>query len=357
MRVLSLNIGFLEVGGGIASAGRSLVDELAGRFRGEEHEVIAHSLLGHESAQVDLPASPWVITRGFEGNKVRFALSAVTTARRFKPDWLFVDHISLLPVAVPAARACGARLALFLHGKEIYGGGSRPGALTYRPPVRLRMLATKADQLFANSPWTARLSAEALESSSPPTLSWLPVEESKANHIARARAASESPASPYILMVSRIEPGDDYKGHQQLLAALNALPQHFSLRIVGAGKGADELRREVANRRLEARVQVLGFVSNAELAKLYVGATAFVMLSSGEGLGLVYLESLLAGVPAIGLSPGPIDDLAAYGAIGATSGGAATSVLTGYAVSRSRFEACALPTFSIRLRNGTNRCA
>jgi glycosyltransferase involved in cell wall biosynthesis len=59
---------------------------------------------------------------------------------------------------------------------------------------------------------------------------------------------------------------------------------------------------------------VLGYVSDAELARLYANADGFVMLSAGEGLGLVYLEALLAGIPVLGWSPGPIDDLEAFGA-------------------------------------------
>jgi glycosyltransferase involved in cell wall biosynthesis len=129
------------------------------------------------------------------------------------------------------------------------------------------------------------------------------------------------------------------------------------LRIVGAGGGAGELRRAISERGLAARVEVLGFVSNAELAQLYVGATAFVMLSSGEGLGLVYLESLLARVPAIGLSPGPIDDLEAYGATGASSASAATAIMKDFALERSRVDGHGLPPFSLRLHDRTNRSA
>ena len=65
---------------------------------------------------------------------------------------------------------------------------------------------------------------------------------------------------------------------------------------------------------VDKRVAVLGFVSDAELARLYANAEGFVMLSAGEGLGLVYLEALLAGVPVLGWSPGPIDDLERFGA-------------------------------------------
>jgi glycosyltransferase involved in cell wall biosynthesis len=314
MRILSLHIGFLGVGGGIASAARSLIDELAGRNGGTENEVIAHSLLGHESMTADLPKAPSVTTRGFDGDKVRFTTAAFATAHTFRPDWLFVDHISLMPAAYPVARSVGARLALFLHGTEIYGPRARPDARTYTPPRHLVALARRADALFANSPWTARLAHLALGLETAPTVSWLPVEERKADHIRRATVEPPRADGRYLLMVSRIDRGDDYKGHDELLDALCTLPPELRLRIVGAGGGAEALRDSIRARGLDTRVEVLGYVSDAELARLYANADGFVMLSAGEGLGLVYLEALLAGIPVLGWSPGPIDDLEAFGA-------------------------------------------
>lgn len=314
MRVLSLHIGFLGVRGGIASAARSLIDELAGRNGGTPNEVIAHSLLGHESISEDLPKAPSVTTRGFDGEKLRFAAASLATARTFRPDWVFVDHISLMPAAYPVAASVGARLALFLHGTEIYGPRARPDVRTYTPPKHLVALARRADVLFANSPWTARLASEALGLEVAPTVSWLPIEERKADHLRRATAEAPREDGRYLLMVSRIDRGDDYKGHDELLDALGTLPADVSLRIVGAGGAAESLREAVRARGVDERVAVLGFVSDAELARLYANAEGFVMLSAGEGLGLVYLEALFAGVPVLGLSPGPIDDLEPFGA-------------------------------------------
>lgn len=312
VRVLSLHIGFLGVSGGIASAARSIVDALAGEAAGERNEVVAHSLLGNESALHDAPLRSSAIVRGFDGNKARFVTANLGRAALFRPAWVFVDCITLLGVGFAAARLVGARVALFLHGREIYGVGSRPGAIAGRPPRLSRALARRADRIFANSPWTAELGQEALALPTRPHVSWLPVEDRKRKAIELARAAATEVRDDYVLMVSRGEAA--YKGHQTLidLVASGAISQRLVIAGVGARKR--ELDLAVAARGASERVTIIDFASEEDLARLYVGAFAFVMLSSGEGLGLVYLEALSARVPAIGLSPGPIEDLKPYGA-------------------------------------------
>lgn len=314
MRILSLNIGFLGVGGGIASAARSIIDELAGRSRHEHHEVVAHSLLGHESMAHHLPSTTWVITRGFSGDKLRFSLESIRAASACRPEWLFVDHINLLPAALPIAKACGARLALFLHGKEIYGGDSRPGALSFRPRIALREAVRRADLLFANSPWTARMAVEALDLNTPPRVAWLPVAEPKLRHILRARANGPVTRERAFLVVGRIDPSDSYKGHEAVVDAMSEMPRDTRLFVVGTGGGVDRLSAFIHARNLDDRVLLLGYVDDATLATLYASTVGMIMPSSGEGLGLVYLEAMAAGCVAVGKSPGPIDDLVEFGA-------------------------------------------
>jgi phosphatidylinositol alpha-1,6-mannosyltransferase len=308
MRFLYLGIGFLGVGGGIASAARSLIDALAGRYTSERHDVVSHSLRGHESTAMELPISPNVVVRGFESDRVRFAVSSWQEAVRLRPTWVFADHINMLPVAVAAAALSGARLALFLHGKEIYGAESEPGLLTYRPPRHLRAIARRADVLFANSPWTARLANESLELSTSPVVTWLPIEERKLPFLERARRA-EQPTRKYLLIVSRIDAADDSKGHRRLFEMLKRQTGSMPLHVVGSGRGRGALQQLADECGLRDRVQIHGFVDERALAKLYAGATALVMPSTGEGLGLVYMEAVAAGSVAIGASPGPIDDL------------------------------------------------
>ena len=136
----------------------------------------------------------------------------------------------------------------------------------------------------------------------------------------------------YLLIVGRMAATERYKGHHQLLQALQRLPAvspgptatagagvsrlqaagnvrprlqaagNAQPRLVIAGDGDDRPRLEALAATLGVADQVLftGFVSEATLAELYARAAVFVMPSRGEGFGLVYLEAMRAARPCIG---------------------------------------------------------
>jgi phosphatidylinositol alpha-1,6-mannosyltransferase len=91
-----------------------------------------------------------------------------------------------------------------------------------------------------------------------------------------------------------------YKGHDRLIELWPAVRRTISdaqLIVVGDGDDAPRLRRKAADT-CEA-VTFLGRVDEATLAALYRDATFFVMPSSDEGFGLVFLEAMRASTPCI----------------------------------------------------------
>src|SRR6185503_20911519 len=71
--------------------------------------------------------------------------------------------------------------------------------------------------------------------------------------------------------------------------------------IVGDNRShpRQDLRRTIADERVEAQVRWHEYVSDERLADLYAHARAFAFLSEYEGLGLTPLEALAAGVPPV----------------------------------------------------------
>jgi glycosyltransferase involved in cell wall biosynthesis len=102
----------------------------------------------------------------------------------------------------------------------------------------------------------------------------------------------------FLLIVGRMSATERYKGHDQVLEALTALPE---ARLVVAGDGDDRPRLEAKAAALGMgdRVFFTGFLSEATLMELYRRCAAFVMPSQGEGFGLVYLEAMRAGKPVL----------------------------------------------------------
>ncbi len=99
------------------------------------------------------------------------------------------------------------------------------------------------------------------------------------------------------------------KGHDVLLDALPSIvARHRDLRLVLFGRGprAAALQQRARRLGLEANVIFAGFVG--DLGALLAGFDAFVHPARSEGLGLVVLEALAAGVPVVASRAGGLVD-------------------------------------------------
>lgn len=109
---------------------------------------------------------------------------------------------------------------------------------------------------------------------------------------------------PVLLTVGRLSASERYKGHEQVFAVLPALRAKYpSLVHVVAGDGDDRAwleRRAAALAGDPGAVRFLGFVPEADLPDLYRLADVYVMPSTQEGFGIVYLEAAACGVPVVG---------------------------------------------------------
>ncbi len=119
-----------------------------------------------------------------------------------------------------------------------------------------------------------------------------------------------------LLTVARLDP---HKGHAVVLRALagplRGIPGVGYL-IAGSGPEESSLRRLASSLRIEAQVDFLGDVPQADLPDLYRAADIFVMpsgilpgrLDYVEGFGIAYLEASASGKPVVaGLSGGAED--------------------------------------------------
>ena len=118
-----------------------------------------------------------------------------------------------------------------------------------------------------------------------------------------------------LLTVSRLAAAERYKGHDRVIQALaRLLPAHPDLVYVIAGDGDDRSHLEALATEAGVRdsVRFVGHVPDEDLPALYRAADVFVMPSTGEGFGIVFLQAFASGVPVIGGagdgSRGPLTD-------------------------------------------------
>ena len=216
------------------------------------------------------------------------------------PTELVVCHLNLAPVACWLHRWLGLPYRLLLHGLELQAP---------LPSKRLQGLA-QARQLIAVSAHTADL-ARALPGLGHAPLVWLP----NTFRADRFRLQPPQPRSPLptLLTVCRLDASEGYKGVDRVLLALPQVIEAIGpLRYLVAGRGDDlpRLQALAVSLGLQDVFHPVGFVATADLPKLYASAAAFVMPSTGEGFGIVFLEAMACGTPVLaGNRDGSVDAL------------------------------------------------
>ena len=126
---------------------------------------------------------------------------------------------------------------------------------------------------------------------------------------------AETPAfsEPYLLSVGGLTPRKGYDVLARAVAQLgNDCP---AVTVVGPDWWrADEVRAEV-NTIANGKVQFAGAVSDAALAGLYRGATAFVFPSRAEGFGMPVLEAMGHGLPVVASNLASLREITAGSAV------------------------------------------
>ena len=122
-----------------------------------------------------------------------------------------------------------------------------------------------------------------------------------------------------ILTVARISKDDEYKGHRKVIAALQDVRRNHPNTVyvvVGSGDNLAGLKLSAIEHGVSAAVRFLGQLPDSEVRSLYHACDAFVMPSTKEGFGIVFLEAAACGLPVIaGNRDGSVDALA-EGALG-----------------------------------------
>lgn len=117
-------------------------------------------------------------------------------------------------------------------------------------------------------------------------------------HGADIAPASAMPRENLVLFVGAIQ---RRKNVANLVRAFEQMPQGWRLALAGApdGYGAAEELCAVEGSPRRASIDLLGYVSHAELERLYERAAIFAFPSLDEGFGMPVLEAMAHGVPVI----------------------------------------------------------
>lgn len=257
----------------------------------------------------------------------RAASQAIRMGRRLRPDLVLAGSGLTAPLAFLAARACGARFVVYVHGLDLVVR-SLPYRLLWLPAVR------NADLVLANSRNTRQLAIDRevpvkrIAILHPGTD--LPATDADARDRFRAKHIPDS--GPLLLSVGRLT---RRKGLAEFIEhSLPTILQHrpdVKLLVIGADAN-DAVRPGVASERARIeRAAQRGSVSHAvtfmppcddgTLSDAYFAADAHVfpvrdLPGDVEGFGMVAIEAAAHGLPTVAFDAGGVADAVVAGQSG-----------------------------------------
>lgn len=233
--------------------------------------------------------------------KAGYAARALGAAAKLRADDIILcGHIHMAPLAATIARITGARIWLHLHGVEAW---SRPGSMIEKSLKSMSLVSMVSR--FTRSRFLAWSTVN------PYLVKVLPI--TVGDQFTPERAPPDMKArmgldgKRILLTVGRLASNEAYKGQDRVMQAMPAILDQIPNAVyVVVGDGDDRHRLESLARKLslEQHVRFMGTVEGEELISLYRAADLFVMPSEGEGFGIVFLEAMACGCPALGLNFG-----------------------------------------------------
>ena len=302
MKILAL---ITEGFGGLGGIARSNSDFLTAlSSSGPEVSIV---VLPRISKGVPDKLPPKVIWKKAPSGKLGYAFFALRTLLREGPfDLIFCGHLHLTPLAAILARIAKKPFWLQLHGIEAW----------HKPSKVLREAVKKARLVTAVSRHTRRK-----------FLSWACVSPERVrvlpNTVGEQFQLGKKPdylleryglkGKKVLFTLSRLSAKERYKGQDRVIGIMPELLQkNPNLVYVIAGEGDDRKRLETLaqEQNLNGTIRFVGEVKESELADHYRMADLFVMPSTQEGFGIVFLEAAACGLPVVGVNQdGSLDAL------------------------------------------------
>ncbi|WP_259774925.1 glycosyltransferase family 4 protein [Aliiroseovarius crassostreae] len=230
----------------------------------------------------DIPDDLREVSTAFGNGRLGYLFRSFT--RALSADVLMIGHLNLLWIG-GVVKTLRPRITLILmaHGVEVWNDPAIRPARWYEPrllrcPDRIACVST-----YTKSVMMREFGLDAGQFTTFP------------NTVDAKVDAQHTPTAPaFALAVSRMDPHDRSKHLDQIIRAMAELPSyldHTRLVLVGDGPLKPDLQALAQSLGVADRVTFAGRVSDTELQRLYRDATLFVLPSSKEGFGIVYLEA------------------------------------------------------------------
>lgn len=206
-------------------------------------------------------------------------------------------------VALWAARLSGLKYSLTVHGSELF----------YDNPPDLEAKLMEADALVSISKFNVDFLQEHFSGLPARRIAVLPMGVPPLPAVPAAPQPHGGPVR--ILSVGRLS---EHKAQHYLIDACAILAKNgiaFQCDIVGEGPRRPFLEERIGRHKLEDKIRLLGARYHHEVLALYREADLFVLCSIAEGMPVVLMEAMRAGVPVIAPAVSAIPELIREGGV------------------------------------------
>ncbi len=237
----------------------------------------------------------------FAGNRPRFVAAVLLLPLFRGADLILVGHVNFAPL-IPLLRLLRprSRVAVLAYGVEVEQPLSVPARFGLRCAHTVLYISESTRRYLVEQQGVEPAQTAML------TYGFDPPTEASVSRSPRV------PGRLTLLSVSRLSFSDRYKGIDTTIEALSRLVDRYPevcYVVVGDGDDRPRLAQLARDRGVEHHVRFTGEVSDAELAEYYEQCDIYVLPSSHEGLGIVYLEAMARGKPVIGVHAGGVPDV------------------------------------------------
>ena len=252
------------------------------------------------------------VFKGFVGRKTAFIKNILKAA--LQQDVLIVGHINLAIFVVAKVLKPSLKIILIAHGIEVW---------QQKLGFFQRKLLKTADLILAVSSYTKnelirihQVSGEKVKVFPNTIDPFFRLKESfeKPDYLLERYNIGKN--IPVLLSICRLSGEEGYKGYDTVLKTLPAIQKEYpGIKYLVVGK-YDESEKErlqelARNLKVEDALLLTGFVTEEELTDHFLLGDLFVMPSTNEGFGSVFIEAMVCGLPVVaGNKDGSVDALA-----------------------------------------------
>ena len=254
---------------------------------------------------------PAEIFSGFGARKTLFVINAVKQGRN--AEVVLISHINLMLAGWLIKKINpSAKIMLMAHGIEIWGELNQ----------FKRTLLNCCDKILCVSNYTLETIAakHSLQKSKLAVLNncldpFLNNQQKNVEDINFRKKYFFNADDIVLLTLTRLSDKDRYKGYDAVLEAMiNLVGQNKHIKyLLAGGYSANEklfIEKLIKNNGLQNNVVLAGYVPEDELATHFLMADLYVMPSTKEGFGIVFIEAMYYGLPVIaGNTDGSTDAL------------------------------------------------